>query len=62
MKQKRRMQMPQLCRQSRILSNRTGQQKSRGKLTAALRHLHNKHALLRGAWKNPCRTSQQELF
>ena len=54
--------MPQLCRQSRILSNRTGQQKSRGKLTAALRHLHNKHALLRGASKNPCRTSQQELF
>lgn len=33
-----------------------------GKVTAALRHLHNKHSLLRGASKNPCRTSQQELF
>lgn len=54
--------MPQLRRQSRILSNRTGQQKSRGKLTAALRRLHSKHALLHGTWKNPCRISQQELF
>lgn len=54
--------MPQLRRRSRILSSRTGQQKSRGKLTAALRRLHNKHSLLRGASKNPCRTSRQELF